>query len=707
MFDAHDPSTPTRRHFEDGWEDGEVHGASSSEGSDDEDDSSWLHGRYQSTDVMALQWGFAPALGTPPDLRVSPNWDAIQPSIDVTFEAVIATIAGPFGLEAILPPGWGWSNLQIRADGLFSWRSADLHGLGALVSATATNPDDSTETIEAFSPTLGGQGAMPNLAPLDATDFSFELNSFQDDRPAAPTTPSLRRIERHGAAVLKVVPRTPTPAAVFELEFERSGGDDEDDEDDDERVLLVEGTLVPLPMTLVSPDAPVSIPFFRFDDASLPTECDVKCAEAILVPRADAGSDDDDAALLCDTTMSSLGAFMWTDEAGARHAPRATLPVSGTVRVVVKRNIWGLQTVSIMLPWPAKAEEVVVGLSTPAAAVRVVRASARGTPLPHAVHAREEDERALADVRVGRGRGSVELVLEVADDNGVALPSFPGGVGEIRVELAGDGWESKSAERASLTAELLADRPFSNLQRTGERGFTGDLAAVPYITFAPASTPAPAAPATVEPSPPSTPGPPSIPEERPEVETVKAPAVTDTPPPLPAALAPATRWRALSLLSSLLSWNMVAYLVLFWILGSLAGQVARLRAEVAFIADEARDLRLYGFESERMGRAERAGRAETAERARGGERDWDSGAGVAGADAAITDPVQPQPTDTHGAHTSAPDTASDAADADVVDDVLEHGRKTPDVHAVAPVDGREYGLGRVVRGDSWDAWLQP
>ncbi len=431
-YDALD-STPSKRRFEDGWENGEVPGAESS----DDEDSSWLRGRYQSTDVVALQWGFAPALGTPPDLRIAPHWDARQPSVGVTFEAVIAAIDGPFRLEAVLPPGWGWSGLQIRADGLFSWRSADLQGLGALVSATATNPDDSMSTVGAEAPSDLG------LAPLDAVDFSFELNSYrEDEKPALPATPSLRRIERHGAAVLKVVPRKPTPASVFELEFEHGRNDEEED-----NVLLVEGTLVPLPMTLVSPDAPVPIPFFRFEDASLPAECDVKCLGAQLIPLPH--SDDEDESLsLCDTTQPSVGSFAWTDEGGAALRPRPAIPVSGTVRANVKRSIWGLQTLSVLLPWPAKADDVLVGLSVPPEAVRVIRASARGTSVPHAVHARVEDGVTLADVRVGRGRGNVELVLEVAYDDGVALPSLEG-TGELRVELAGDGWDSEST--AALT----------------------------------------------------------------------------------------------------------------------------------------------------------------------------------------------------------------------------------------------------------------
>lgn len=733
VFDAHDPSTPSKHHFEDGWEDGEVHGATSSEGSDDDDDdddSSWLHGRYQSTDVMTLQWGFAPALGAPPDLRITPQWDYEHPSINVTFEAVIAAISGPFGLEAILPPGWGWSSLQIRAGGLFSWRSADQHGLGALASATTTSPDDSMDTVDAFSPTLGQSAMMPNLAPLDATDFSFELNLSQEDRPA-PTTPSLSRIERHGAAVLKVVPRTPTPASIFELEFEH--GDSTDDEDEDvERVLLVEGTLVPLALTLVSPDAPVPVPFFRFDDASLPTTCDVKCAEATLVPRP---NPEDDNELLCDTTAPSVGTFEWTDEAGARIAPRKALPVSGNVRVVAKRNIWGLQTVSVMLPWPAWSEEIVLGLGVPAAAVRVIRASTGSKSLPHSVLARVKDGEAFADIRLAQGRGSVEVVLEVADDNGVALPAFSGGMGEMRVELVGDGWESEfpAGRRVKLTAELLADKLVSNLERTGARTFTGGLAVVPYITFAPPAPPA-SAPAAETPPTPSPPPVvmPSVKETEADSRPVRAKdeeqdeddeneklrpialgPITETnpstpiPPSTPVPQVPGTveRSRVRSFLSQLVSWSTLVNLVMLWILGSLAGQVARLRAEVAFVADEARDLRLYGFDREREMReaAERAERVER-ERVRGA---W--GWAAAGPDSAITTPPHQQPpphesstTDAHGAHTSAPDTAVDAVDADSVDDILEQmkgGRSD-----VAAIDGREYGLGRVVRGDGW-AWL--
>lgn len=666
VFDAHDPSTPSKRRFEDGWEDGEVPGASSSDGSDE--DSSWLRGRYQSTDVVALQWGFAPALGTPPDLRIVPHWDARQASVDITYEAVIPAIDGPFKLEAVLPAGWGWSSLQIRADGLFSWRSADLQGLGTLVSATATNPDDSMSTV-------GAREGPSDLASLDAADFSFELNSYREDgQPALPATPSLRRIERHGAAVLKVVPRTPTPASLFELEFEHGGNDEEED-----NVLLVEGTLIPLPMTLVSPGTPVPIPFFRFEDGSLPAECDVKCPGAALVSRPH--TDEDGSPSLCDTTQPTVGTFAWTDEGGALLSPCAAVPVSGAVRVNAKRSIWGVQTLSVLLPWPGKAEEVLLGLSVPPEAVRVVRASARGTSLPYAVHPRLEDGHTLTDVRVGRGRGNVELVLEVAYDDGVALPSTEG-AGDLRVELAGDGWDSTSTLGSELTTEPLAYPPATNLERTGKRVFTGDLTAVPYLTFAPAP------PTPVVPTPPPIPTPPApIVEEEKEVLTVP-------PESPPTAVVIVKRSRARTALASAVSWNTLVTLVLLWILGSLAGQVARLRAEVAFVADETRDLRLYGFDRER---GERWRRDEGRREDPGRVRDW--------ADSVVSDPPAPQPADVHGAHTSAVHTAEAAADAESVEDLLKPGAEQELEREAGRAPRSEHGLGRVVHAGNWGTWL--
>lgn len=487
-----------------------------------------------STDSMTLEWSFMPSPGSDPTLRVAPQWSESLPSISVAFEAAITARPGPFGLEAILPPGWGWSSLQIRADGLFSWRSADGQSLGALVSATASARDDGLPS-DAYSST---QPPIA-LAPLDAgDDFSFEQSSFLDG-PRASQTPTRRSLsgDRGAGAVLRVVPRSPTPAALFECEFEPSEGNEDED-----RVILLEGTLQPMPLTLVSPDTPVQIPFFRFNDASLPLYAKVSCPGAAFVERE--GDEDDDApgnSHTCDTTTDSVGTFVWTDLLGQPLPPREAAPVTGDVRVIAQRSVWGVQTISCKIPWPTRSEEV--ALFFPAGPARVTRAHARGQPLAHSAIEQEGG----TEIRLRGGSGQVDAVFEVVTDQGVAIPSFPNATGNVEVELVGTGWDSKCTAD-TLTPELLLGKPETTLTQSENRVFTGPAASPAVIRFS-------------EPT-----------------------------------AAPLTQTRRPSFARRLVSWNTLFHLVLLWVIVSLAQQVQRLRSEVAFVADEARDLRLYGFE---------------------------------------------------------------------------------------------------------------
>lgn len=382
---------------------------------------------------MTLEWSFMPSRGSDPSLRVLPEWNEARPAINVAFEATIAAHPGPFGLEAVLPPGWGWSSLQIRADGLFSWRSADGQSLGALVSATASVGDDSSATLDGFSSSAPTPPIA--LAPLNAgDDFSFEQSSFLDGA-RHPQTPTPRRSlsgERNAGSVLKVVPRSPTPAALFECEFEPA-----DDEEDEDRVIMLEGTLQPLTHTLVSPEAPVPIPFFRFNDASMPAQASIICPNATFVEREDNEEEEDSALHICDTTRDSVGTFIWTDESGQPLPPRVASPVTDNVRVVAQRNVWGVQTISCMIPWPGRAEEI--ALQYPAGSARVVRVQSRGQRLPYNAAEREGG----TEVRLHGGNGQVEVVVEFANDERVGVPSFPDGTGDVHVELLGDGWDSE------------------------------------------------------------------------------------------------------------------------------------------------------------------------------------------------------------------------------------------------------------------------
>lgn len=392
-----------------------------------------------STDTLTLEWGFVPSVGAPPDLRLTPRWDNVRPSIGVTFDATLQKRPGPLSLEALLPDGWGWSELEIRGDGLISWRSTDE----SLMSRRAPTEDDSVATTVAAD-VFGSPRRINGLATLDsADDFSFELSSFADGgaraKPSHPNTPSRRRsltAERATAALHKVSPRVPVPAALFELEFEPTDDDEDDDDDDEEnRVLLLEGTLVPLPLTLVGPDAPVAIPFIRFDDSSLPTQSAIVCPNASFQESPSPATPA--SPTLCSTSSIFVGTFTWVDNEGNLVPPRPTVPVTGPIRLAVQRNIWGVQTISTAFDWPPRAAEVALVL--PVSTVRVVQATCRGKSLARTVLPRDGS----AEVRVAGGRGGVELVLEVADEKGVALPVFPGSTGDLQVELAGSGWDSE------------------------------------------------------------------------------------------------------------------------------------------------------------------------------------------------------------------------------------------------------------------------
>jgi hypothetical protein len=417
-----------------------------------------------SNDTLKLRWEFAPSLDSPPDLRIAPKWDNKSPSIALFFEAGIPAVGGLLGLEAVLPPGWGWQELEIRGEGLLSWRSTDEELASEVLEPVGA--DDSIATEIAMSPSLHSpRRVVPldasrleplnadELAPLDDTDFSFsEENSLSANAlQMKPSTPSRRRkvneAGRARKAMFSVAPRAPVPAGLFELEFEAPVSNaldsDSEDEEQERRVLSIEGRLVPLPYVLVSPDAPISIPFVRFDSSSLPAQCTVRCPHAVFQddssesePQAQDGLGQ--SGRLFSTAGSCVGTFTWADDAGNVVPRRTSLPVTGPVRVVVQRNIWGVQTVLAALSWPPRAAEVTLTFSVPS--VRVVKATSQGASLAHAVLPTDDNG---AEVRVAGGRGALELVLEVADDGGVALPCFPDGNGDLKVELAGDSWDSE------------------------------------------------------------------------------------------------------------------------------------------------------------------------------------------------------------------------------------------------------------------------
>lgn len=126
----------------------------------------------------------------------------------------------------------------------------------------------------------------------------------------------------------------------------------------------------------------------------------------------------------------------------------------------------------------------------------------------------------------------------------------------------------------------------------------------------------------------------------------------------------------------IVSWSTLFNLLLLWVIVSLAQQVQRLRAEVAFVADEARDLRLFGFD-----RASAPIPTPTAEEKFPWEEDADE-------DVPTSIPLQ------LGTEPTGAEPATDTSDPE------------PGDIAVQPLDGN-YDIGRVVFGRAgWQQWLQ-
>lgn len=237
--------------------------------------------------------------------------------------------------------------------------------------------------------------------------------------------------------MFKVKPRAPVHASSFELEFE-------DDGEEEDRVIIVRGVLAPLPLTLVPPETDMKIPFVRFLDPSLPTRAAVICDNATFHASEDATGQE--GRRLCDVWKPSIGTFSWGDEALSNQDASV---VSGPVKVVAQRDIWGVQTVALAFQWPIDAHGI--NFDIPTKMARVVRATALGRQIARSIT--EKD--GAVHIRLAGGRGVVEVVLEVASADGVALPSFPGATGEIAVELVGPGWDSEL--RKTLPADVNRD----------------------------------------------------------------------------------------------------------------------------------------------------------------------------------------------------------------------------------------------------------
>lgn len=118
----------------------------------------------------------------------------------------------------------------------------------------------------------------------------------------------------------------------------------------------------------------------------------------------------------------------------------------------VQRNAWGLQTISILLPWPKRGAELAFTLPHDRP-IRNQRSTMGGVALPRSLTSSDGE----MEVRLAsNGKdGMAEIVLEVGEGKDeVSLPRFPDAVGTMTVQLRGDGWEGQ----CPLSRSVLYDQ---------------------------------------------------------------------------------------------------------------------------------------------------------------------------------------------------------------------------------------------------------
>lgn len=259
-----------------------------------------------------------------------------------------------------------------------------------------------------------------SLPDVRIDEFSFEVNHDDSLETVSPAgngygngSPSVlmssTRSERKS-----VIPHQPTIGRLFDLIFDDTGDSPE------ERSFAVEGTLVPLALTLVSGSIPIEIPFVKSG------ECQVACPQSSLP---------DDG--VCNTATASIGQFTWVDTYGQTIPPNVA-GVKGDIRVRLNRDEWGTMRMSIIFPFPKRGSEVVFTLKNER--VNVSKAEVDGTPIRRSITSieRGHEIRLMSDVM-----GMVEVGLDLGTSGVICLPYFKNAEGTMIMELRGTGWDSK------------------------------------------------------------------------------------------------------------------------------------------------------------------------------------------------------------------------------------------------------------------------
>ena len=296
------------------------------------------------------------------------------------------------------------------------------------------------EKMDDFSFELSSADEPPHSPrPADTPRRSVHENSFRHRKPATPRlTPPSSETSRRGlreSSSRRPSSGSPRTEKAFNLEF--------DDNDAGARSFVLEGTLSPLPLTLVSSSLSIDIPFIRIDHPDAATSCAVRYHNAAFATELTelSGSEAE-----YDTSASSIGTLEWSNDRSVSVRPT---PIRGNVQIALRgQDVGGHICMSLSIPINRSAQEVAFRLPV-TDGVEVVRASVARTDMPRAVGRVNNKGEPASEVRVGtKSRsGRLDITLELPYDSWskeesvLPLPLFDG-CGDMLVELRGDWGES-------------------------------------------------------------------------------------------------------------------------------------------------------------------------------------------------------------------------------------------------------------------------
>ena len=493
-----------------------------------------------STDTLHLSWAYA---SSTPRLTITPTWHPKQPTISISYETLI-DVEDALSVGIDLPSGWGWRDLDISADGLTSWHSTDVPFWS---SASYTHDyeedsfdhehEDSFATVRAKSKTQTRPTIRPMQMPslmqqtlpsseMSLDDFSFEeprddhlRSSNTSLRPMTPSTPGHRR----SPSPAPVASNEPLPGSAFNLQFAPLGATDSP-----ERRILIQGSAVPLHLTLVPASLPCVVPLVHLSYPSASNQCQLTINSG--------GHDGDPASRTLDVTALPRATFQWRDSSDAVLPPPPPLSLQGTVSARIRRAEWGDLECSIQVPVAARSGEF--GFSLPGlddnSEIKVTRAVFAGRAIPRcALKAGNIWEVRMARGDAGTGT-TADVVLHINRPGGdIPVPLVPNMTGILKVELEGNNWGDIVKTKTNMTRDSTTSYSTSLPFRSKK---------APYITLS-----------AVHPGLPS-------------------------------------RTRTLFSVSTFIN------LFFLYLLLSMGQQVQRLRTEVSFLADEARDLRMHAMD---------------------------------------------------------------------------------------------------------------